>query len=150
MGLVVCNELIELHSLTAGTAIYAVHRVYRHYGIYIGQARVIHYVGGVFCSSARIEETDFTEFCGRCPVRASAIPRSPTHAAEILARARSRLGEHGYSLLRNNCEHFASWCHTGVALSTQVDELVEALPSLSGLARCLARGVGVEGLRGSD
>lgn len=39
---------------------------------------------------------------------------------EIEARARSRLGNGGYSLVFNNCEHFAVWCATGVSESEQV------------------------------
>jgi hypothetical protein len=36
------------------------------------------------------------------------------------ARAVSRLGERGYSIYANNCEHFASWCKTGTDQSSQV------------------------------
>ena len=32
---------------------------------------------------------------------------------EIVERAYSRLGESGYSILFNNCEHFANWCRYG-------------------------------------
>jgi hypothetical protein len=38
-------------------------------------------------------------------------------------RARSRLGERRYDLLRNNCEHFCSWCQDGEARSAQVAAL---------------------------
>ena len=41
-------------------------------------------------------------------------------ADEVLARARSRLGEKKYCLLSNNCEHFARWCKTGLHESDQV------------------------------
>ena len=44
----------------------------------------------------------------------------PAERAEAVARALSRVGEHRYSLLGNNCEHFASWCATGAAVSRQV------------------------------
>ena len=45
-------------------------------------------------------------------------------AKETVERARSRIGEHGYNLLLNNCEHFAVWCKTGVEKSEQVDEII--------------------------
>ena len=45
-------------------------------------------------------------------------------AAETVKRARSRIGEHGYNLLLNNCEHFAVWCKTGVEKSEQVEEII--------------------------
>jgi hypothetical protein len=38
-----------------------------------------------------------------------------------LRRAMSRLGEHNYNLLFNNCEHFAHWCKTGRHRSEQVE-----------------------------
>lgn len=37
----------------------------------------------------------------------------------VLERARSRLDESDYDLLRNNCEHFAVWCKTGIRQSSQ-------------------------------
>lgn len=38
-----------------------------------------------------------------------------------VARARKKLGMHGYDLLFNNCEHFAIWCKTGISNSRQVE-----------------------------
>ena len=46
---------------------------------------------------------------------------------ETLARARSRIGESSYSLVSNNCEHFAIWCKTGVEKSYQVDNILKLL-----------------------
>lgn len=43
---------------------------------------------------------------------------------ETVKRAESRLGESGYNLICNNCEHFAIWCKTGVHESHQVSELI--------------------------
>src|SRR6185369_13976050 len=40
-------------------------------------------------------------------------------AAEVVARATSRLGQSGYDLFANNCEHFARWCKTDEHLSEQ-------------------------------
>ena len=31
---------------------------------------------------------------------------------EIIANAKEKLGESGYNLFLNNCEHFATWCMT--------------------------------------
>ena len=46
-------------------------------------------------------------------------------ADEIVSRARSKLGEDSYSLLFNNCEHFAIWCATNVKESQQIQKLLE-------------------------
>ncbi|AFZ18288.1 lecithin retinol acyltransferase family protein [Allocoleopsis franciscana] len=37
----------------------------------------------------------------------------------VVVRAESRLGEEGYDLIFNNCEHFATWCKTGIHESKQ-------------------------------
>lgn len=42
---------------------------------------------------------------------------------ETVRRAYSRLGEEKYSLISNNCEHFAIWCKTGKAQSSQVRQV---------------------------
>lgn len=42
-------------------------------------------------------------------------------------RARARLGENAYSLLCNNCEHFAIWCKTDISESHQVQDLLELI-----------------------
>ncbi|KAH7708930.1 Group XVI phospholipase A2 [Aphelenchoides avenae] len=51
-----------------------------------------------------------------------ATPFSPT---EIVQRAYSRLGEASYSLITNNCEHFASWCRNGIHYCHQVESARE-------------------------
>lgn len=45
-------------------------------------------------------------------------------AEETVQRAYERLGEDKYSLLFNNCEHFAIWCKTGISQSHQVEEII--------------------------
>ena len=46
-------------------------------------------------------------------------------ANEIVSRARSKLREDRYSLLFNNCEHFAIWCATNVKESQQIQKVLE-------------------------
>jgi len=43
--------------------------------------------------------------------------------AESVERAYSRLGEDDYHILFNNCEHFVSWCISGVHSSEQIKKL---------------------------
>jgi|GEM_PF-3948921 len=40
----------------------------------------------------------------------------------------SKIGHRAYSLLWNNCEHFASWCSTGLAGSRQVTDVARRVP----------------------
>ncbi|MBR4195363.1 MAG: lecithin retinol acyltransferase family protein [Synergistaceae bacterium] len=51
---------------------------------------------------------------------------------ETVRRARSKLGEGGYNLALNNCEHFAVWCKTGVKDSTQVDRILDIVARFFG------------------
>lgn len=46
---------------------------------------------------------------------------------ETVARARSKIGERGYNLLLDNCEHFAVWCKTGLYRSEQVEKFIDTL-----------------------
>lgn len=41
----------------------------------------------------------------------------------VVGRARSRLGEHSYRILTNNCEHFCAWALRDESRSSQVDRL---------------------------
>ena len=49
---------------------------------------------------------------------------------ETVSRAYSRLGETSYDLIKNNCEHFAIWCKTGIAESYQVNSVLKALKAI--------------------
>lgn len=51
---------------------------------------------------------------------------------EVVARARQRLGERGYHILYNNCEHFAYECVTGKHYSEQVEGVREMFKGLLG------------------
>ncbi len=56
--------------------------------------------------------------------------RSPKETVKI---ARSRIGERGYNILYNNCEHFAYECLTGEKYSSQTDivrKLFQSMPVL--------------------
>lgn len=107
----------EKNRLSPGCVIRENRHNYDHYGIYAGERCVIHFTNG------RIEFTPidaFTEGSGKIDVmafEATATEGIPLQSS--LARAKSKLGTTGYSLLTNNCEHFAIWCRTGKAISTQ-------------------------------
>jgi len=58
---------------------------------------------------------------GLGPATPDASPDTSPDA--VVARAESRVGERGFDVWLNNCEHFATWCRTGISGSTQVDAL---------------------------
>jgi hypothetical protein len=50
-----------------------------------------------------------------------------------MQRAKAKLGESGYNLFGNNCEHFATWCKSGDWESQQVGRTVGGTASGLGL-----------------
>jgi len=108
-------------SFTPGTHLVTDRTGYTHHGIYVGDGRVVHYAGlANGLESGPVEEVSLEEFANGERVFASAHSARSFSAAEIVARARSRLGENLYNLFRNNCEHFSQWCVTGRKRSRQV------------------------------
>jgi len=104
-----------------GTHLVSDRILYAHHGIYVGDGRVVHYAGlANGWESGPVEEVSLEQFANGERVFASAHSSRSFSAAEIVARARSRLGENMYSLFRNNCEHFSQWCVTGRRRSRQV------------------------------
>ncbi|HZF28879.1 MAG TPA: lecithin retinol acyltransferase family protein [Gammaproteobacteria bacterium] len=115
-------------------------RGYFHHGIHVGAGRVVHYSARA-CSLIRrpVEDVSIPVFSkGRGIWLREPAPGS-YQSAEIIRRARSRLGENRYRLLTNNCEHFSEWCVCGQHRSAQVEALLEAPKRLwNGPARVLA------------
>ena len=100
--------------------------LYAHHGIDCGDGSVIHFQGpDPF--RARIVRSDLETFRAGSEIRVhrdAANGESPAAEADaIVARAERRLGEGGYDLVFNNCEHFATWCRTGRARSAQSEAL---------------------------
>jgi Lecithin retinol acyltransferase len=104
---------------------------YKHHGIYVGAGRVIHYSGlARGWRSGPVEEISLADFArGRAVwVIQHANANAGLVAGEVVARARSRLGESDYRLLSNNCEHFCRWCVLGESRSVQI-EFWQELPA---------------------
>ena len=139
-------------TLHLGDIVYVKRTGYRHFGIYTGNEQVIHYhkEHNPLLSDGIIAETTLAEFKGSSDTIYVLNATTPAGTAlfdwlvhhlaggdvellspqETVTRAHSKLGEHGYSLLLNNCEHFALWCKTGIAQSAQSDYLLECLQML--------------------
>lgn len=129
--------------------------LYQHYAIYIGNDRVIHYCGETkdFDGRVTVHEAPLSDFLkgsknyfvvwfdDGSPIKIQASTsfvfpdyydrdfqmreRQVHSSQETIRRAKSRLGEADYNLVSNNCEHFAMWCKTGVAESSQVRQVVK-------------------------
>lgn len=118
-----------------GTHLVTMRRGYLHHGIYVGNGKVIHY-GGLSRSWRRgpVEEVSLERFAAGRPVVIKPVANPRYDGAEIVARARSRLGEDRYRVTRNNCEHFCEWCIGGEPRSEQVENFLAA-PLLAMLRR---------------
>jgi len=119
--------------------------LYHHCGIYEGDGNVIHFSSPCDCEisaqNAEIRRDTFEWFERGCPVKVLDI-EGGFSPAETLRRARSRLGEKGYDLAANNCDHFAFWCRTGEHRSLQVDEVKAALREVGSISREMDRKTG--------
>lgn len=118
-------------SLNKGDVIGINRGVYYHYGVYIGDKQVIHYQGdgdtGLdnYVIQTHMDDfmkgqdeffvLDFNHIKEELEDNYSIKKRFKNiySSEETIKRAKSKLYEGDYSLLFNNCEHFASWCKTG-------------------------------------
>lgn len=101
--------------------------LYQHHGIDCGDGTVIHYRK----PSETIERTSLDTFSRGNPVYVVEYGDGFGFIADVVvARAESRLGEQKYNLLFNNCEHFASWCKTGISKSEQIENFIPAIDKL--------------------
>lgn len=127
---------------------------YTHHGIYVGNGRVVHYGGwSRALLGGPVEEVSLAQFAGgrEVTVRTDLAARYPR--AEIVDRARSRLGEDRYRLASNNCEHFCAWCVSGESRSAQIERLRRSLArAVAAATRALREGfgLGLRSARGSD
>jgi hypothetical protein len=101
---------------------------FAHHGIYVGEGKVVHY-GSLGNGRLRgpVEEVPVANFSRGHTTSVRCHERARFDSAEVIRRARSRVGENRYRVLSNNCEHFCEWCLQGEHFSYQVDCLL-ALP----------------------
>ena len=130
--------------MTRGDHIYVNWGAYTHHGIDCGDGTVIHYKK----IPAVISRTSWAEFAPGMEVIVRRYGRCDTPDT-VIQRAESRLGGNTYALFDNNCEHFATWCKTGVHASEQVRNAGAAAGGASGTGAAVAAGIGVVGATGT-
>ena len=106
-----------------------------HYGVFVSDGEVIEFgpppVNGLLIdvSEVRVMSADVDEFSAGGIVERAVLDRNEQKKrlppAETVALARSRIGEGGYDLLHNNCEHFAYACVFGTGRSVQEESMRE-------------------------
>lgn len=122
----------EITDLYPGAHIRIKCQPHYHHGIYIGNDEVIQF-GLPYAMYSNLEEvkvlrSPLSEFCDN-PSLIEVYQFTEEELKEkrddlkIIEEAISHVGEGGYSILRNNCEHFANKCVFGVNRSSQIDEV---------------------------
>lgn len=105
-----------------GDHVFVKRRGYAHHGVEVGDQMVIHFTGTPGNKrGAIIRHTTLEDFCGprgRLRIRRYGHQLTPDFAVE---RAESKVGQSGYRLFSNNCEHFATWCVHDRTASAQVN-----------------------------
>lgn len=104
---------------------------YTHHGIACGDGTVIHYVGPRG-TVRHVGRTSMAKFAAGGAVRVRRHRRHHGADATIEA-AESMIGSADYHLTKSNCEHFAAWCSTGRARSTQVQRWALAAHGMASL-----------------
>lgn len=125
----------------AGDVLYIDHTTYQHYGLYIGNGKIIHFSNGDLLNlenpiNIKIRETTITNFQNGNKAIVSNNP-SRDSVDTIIKRAKNKLGSNfgGYNLITNNCEKFVRWCESGIdedgypseQVFTTYDKIINAL-----------------------
>jgi hypothetical protein len=119
------RELLRGEEPPLGAHVISPRRGFLHHGIYVGVGRVVHYAGlARGLAPGPVEEVSLERFASGRGVWVRFHLKTPFDPAEVVRRARSRVGEDRYRVFRNNCEHFCEWCLHGEPRSYQVERLL--------------------------
>jgi len=125
------DQIIKTNAvkLQPGDILYVNRGIYKHYGVYTGDGKVIHFapLAGteINAENAVIHETTLKNFLKDGTLSIDKKIKAITSRRKIVERARSQIGKKSYNLAFNNCEHFAHWCKTGVCESNQVHSVID-------------------------
>jgi hypothetical protein len=124
---------------------------YTHHGIDCGDGTVIHFTGEPgrnTKAAASIARSMMAEFALDSIVHVREYSRKEDPRV-VVDRAESKLGSKDYHLVTNNCEHFATWCCTGLTASEQVRRVSSLTASGAATATSLGTTAGVVSAVGS-
>lgn len=127
-----------------GDHVYVKRLGYTHHGVEVDNDEVIHFTGTPGNKrGAQIRRTTLAEFTGpRGKLRYRRYGQ-PVPADLAVERAESQLGQSGYSLFSNNCEHFATWCVLDRTKSAQVNGAKAAGALATSTAAGAAASIGI-------
>lgn len=105
---------------------------YTHWGVYVGDGVVVH-LTAVDASTSNVstdfcvQEDNYRDVAGTSKLKINNSKDTRYMASPgrvIKERALSMVGSTYYNIVLHNCEHFASWCRYGKAVSDQVYDAV--------------------------
>lgn len=108
---------------------------YYHYGIFVSEDEVIQFGlptdPGKSADQIKVLVSDIYAFLNGGELETAkptlAEKKTMRKPEEIIKTARSRIGEGGYDILHNNCEHFVNECAFGKSNSSFLDDVREKL-----------------------
>ena len=122
---------MKLINIQGGDILYVNRGFYKHYGVYAGDGKVIHFapLAGkeINAENAVVHETSLGNFLKGGVLQIDNKSKANFSRQEIVERARSQIGAKSYNLVFSNCEHFARWCKTGVFESEQVYAAIDVV-----------------------
>ena len=106
-------------------------RFYTHHGIYLGEGKVIHFAGSIReMEDPEVHETELVTFLKGGILRRRDYEERLTPSKTIRI-AKQQLLNGSYSMIWNNCEHFATYCATGKKRSRQVRRVLSGLSTVA-------------------
>ena len=104
-------------------------KFYHHYGIFVDEENIIQFGfrdnSGIAPETIAVISTDIKAFCEGTPFETAILSVKEKlkrkSIKEIIQTAQNSLGEKGYNILHNNCEHFVNRCVFGESKSTFLD-----------------------------
>ena len=110
-------------------------KFYYHYGIFVDESNIIQFGfrdnSGVNPDTIAVISTDISAFCSGAPFETAVLNAKEKltrkSVAETVKTAESMLGQTGYNILHNNCEHFVNKCVFGEAKSSFLNDAREEI-----------------------
>lgn len=132
------KEKWELTDLYKGAHIRVKMNNFYHHGIYIGDGMVVQFgmPNNVFekPENVKVLKSPISSFSSDGFIEVRIYNKKELKQKrsndEIVKEALSHVGEGGYNILHNNCEHFANFCVFGKKQSTQMDNVYENVKHL--------------------
>lgn len=129
--------------MAVGDHVYVKRLGYTHHGIEVDDDMVIHFTGTPGSKRGAMIKRDHIDVFRRHGVVEICRYEKRLEPREAVERAEALLGQSGYNLYANNCEHFARWCVTGHHKSRQVNAVNATGGVVATSSAAAAGGIGV-------